>query len=447
MKKIIYILLSFLVFTQLSAQTGFSVSFGTQVNLSGDANLVLNDMDLEAEGGFGYSGASTVLFSGSSSSNGIYSDSDPEFYNLKVSKSAGDFLTLNSDILIENDLNIDQGKLDLGGFTITLDGGQIVGEDETNYITGTSGGKIDYIAILNNPDQENPGNLGIEITSVSNLGQTVIRRGHEEQTSNEGGKSIHRYFEINPVNNSGLNAILRIYYNDLELNGIPESELEPWRSTDGGNTWALQEGSLLNTSNNWVQLSGVDAFSRWTLASETTSPLPVELSFFRGEAKEQYNLVEWETFSEENVSHFELQKLENQNWISVGRVEATHFSTDLQAYSFDDFDFKNLEYYRLQVVDYDGKEDFSKVISIERSSEKNASFTIYPNPVQDYLFFENEKREVADKIRIFNVQGTLMNTVEGVNQMDLSNLIPGIYFLEAQFGHELYTRKITKVSE
>jgi type IX secretion system substrate protein len=430
----------------LFAQPVLKISFGTDMVLNDGTDLVLQNMDLENEGIFdALSTNVTVTFSGSEDASLI--SEDLEFYNIKINKSSNGTIYLNTDILVENNIDMTSGILDLNGYTITLDGGQIENENQSNYITGTSGGTIEYIAILNSPDQENPGNLGIEITSVSNLGQTVIRRGHVEQTSNNGGKSIHRYFDINPVNNSGLNAILRIYYNDQELNGIPESELEPWRSTDGGNTWELMEGGLLNMTNNWVQLSGVDAFSRWTLASETTSPLPVELLYFKGKAEARYNLLEWETISEENVDHFEIQKLENQNWITWGRVEAAHFSTSLQSYSFEDIDFNHLEYYRLRILDYNGKEDFSEVIIVERSSEVTSPFIIYPNPVYSQLFLKNEINGVADNIRIFNTQGVLMIEEQGVNQIDLYNLIPGIYFLEAQFGQELYTRKFTKILE
>ena len=445
MKNGVIFLNLFFAFGCLSAQSGLSIPFGTQMNLSGNVNLVLNDMDLEVDGGFGYSGTPTVLFSGNSSSNGIYSDSDPEFYNLKVSKSAGDFLILNSDILIENDLNIDQGKLDLGGYTITLDGGQIVGEDETNYITGTSGGKIEYIAILNNPDQENPGNLGIEITSVSNLGQTVIRRSHIEQTSSTGGKSIHRYFDINPVNNSGLNATFRIYYNDIELNGIPENELEPWRSTDGGNTWELQEGSLLNMTNNWAQLSGVDAFSRWTLASATTSPLPVELSYFNGYAADRFNLLEWATLSEENVNYFEIQKLENNEWKKYGSVEAAHFSSDIQVYSFEDFDYKNKEYYRLRILDFDGKEEFSEVIVIERKALEYSDLEIFPIPTENYFSILVNNGEDLQYARLFDATGLLVLSVyDNFELIDISDLPPGVYFLKARANKKEFIKKLIK---
>ncbi len=444
MKNILLIITAIFCFGSLVAQTGLKIGFGTQVNLSGSINLVLNDMDLDNEGSIGQSGTPSVTFSGSTN-RGIYSFDDIEFYNLVINKSAGGKLELDTDILVENNIEMTQGIFDIKGFLVTLDGGQIIGENGTNYITGTSG-RIEFIAILNAPDQANPGNLGIEITSVSNLGQTVIRRGHEEQTSNDGGNSILRYFDVNPVNNSGLNAIFRIYYNDVELNGITEGELEPWRSTDNGNTWELQEGSLLNTTNNWVQLSGVDAFSRWTLASAFTSPLPLELSSFKGRAIDHYNLLEWETLSENNVDYFEIQKLEKEAWEAIDQIEAAHFTTITQTYSFKDFDIKALEYYRLRMIDYDGKEEFSEIISIEQESSVDDLFIVYPNPAHDYLSIEFDENLVLDEILIYDYSGKQIRSIKSESEkINIEDLPSGIYYLEARFAQQFYMKKITKL--
>ena len=444
MKNNLLIIAAILCFGSLYAQTGLKVNSGTQVILNGSVNLVLNDMDLDNDGVFGHSGTPSIVFSGSTD-KGIYSYDDVEFYNLIISKTDGGKLELDTDILVENNIEIDQGIFDIKGFLITLDGGQVIGESGTNYITGTSG-RIEYITILNAPDQETPGNLGIEITSVANLGQTVIRRGHSEQTSNTGGKSILRYYDINPVNNTGLNATLRIYYNDVDLNGIPEGELEPWRSTDNGSTWELQTGSLVNTTNNWVQLSGIDAFSRWTLASATTSSLPVELSIFKGKNVGNYNLLEWETLSESNVDYFEIQKLEKETWEAIDRVEAAHFTTVTQNYSFKDFDISPLEYYRLRIIDYDDKEEFSEIISIDQGFTSDDLFTVYPNPAHNYLTIEFDDNLIFDEILIYDYSGKKIRSVKSkTEEINIEKLPTGIYFLEARFANHSFKRKITKL--
>jgi Secretion system C-terminal sorting domain len=113
----------------------------------------------------------------------------------------------------------------------------------------------------------NPGNLGAVITSAQNLGSTTIRRGHIAASNVVASKpSINRYFDITPTNNTGLNATLRFNYFDAELNGRTEAWLGLWRSNDNGNTWTGAGFGTRDAVANFVQQTGINSFSRWTLS-------------------------------------------------------------------------------------------------------------------------------------------------------------------------------------
>ena len=58
---------------------------------------------------------------------------------------------------------------------------------------------------------------------------------------------------------------MRLHYLDSELNGNTESGLVLWRYN--GATWQNAGQSAMDTTNNWVEQSGVTAFSPWALAS------------------------------------------------------------------------------------------------------------------------------------------------------------------------------------
>jgi hypothetical protein len=107
-------------------------------------------------------------------------------------------------------LNLNNKILDLGTT------GSLIGESETSRAFTTDTGFIQRSG--NNPNGTNLGNLGAVITSSTNLGNTIIRRGHKVQTGISGSNnSIARYFDIIPVNNLALKATLRFYYFDAEL--------------------------------------------------------------------------------------------------------------------------------------------------------------------------------------------------------------------------------------
>ena len=57
---------------------------------------------------------------------------------------------------------------------------------------------------------------------------------------------------------------------------------------------------------------------------------------------------------------------------------------------------------------------------------------LYPNPVQDYLFFEQEGGLVR-QIEIYDLLGSLvLRQVKPPNPLDVSALKPGSYFLKIQ---------------
>lgn len=142
-------------------------------------------------------------------------------------------------------------------------------ESETSRITGDNGGVVTITQTLNAPSLVNPGNLGAIITSAQNFGSTVIRRGHQAQpVINQ--FSVKRYFDINPANNSSLNATLRFGYFDAEMNGLDENSVVLWKSPDNIN-WNEAGVDSRSTTTNYIEKTGITDFSRWTL----TTPAPV----------------------------------------------------------------------------------------------------------------------------------------------------------------------------
>jgi hypothetical protein len=79
--------------------------------------------------------------------------------------------------------------------------------------------------------------------------------------------AIHRYYDITPANNAGLNASFRFHYFDAELNNQAENALVMFRSADGGSNWSNESFTTRDINLNYVEKTGVNSFSRWALAS------------------------------------------------------------------------------------------------------------------------------------------------------------------------------------
>jgi len=264
MKKIILFPIFAFFPLLLSAQYSFIVEGGT-VTISDSVHIILNDGQLQNNGSFTASkGTVSMQGTSSTSQSEIGGTGTYDFYNLNINKSAND-VQLATDITINNEIEMIAGKLDILANDLTLGttNGTITGETESSHITSTSTGSIIKAVDLNAPNAQNPGNLGISISSSANLGLTEIRRGHDHQTVTS-GNSIFRHFTITPTNNSALDASLTFHYLDAELNGLAESALVLQENNNG---WMVDGFDSRDASTNTVTFSGYDALYQYTLGA------------------------------------------------------------------------------------------------------------------------------------------------------------------------------------
>jgi hypothetical protein len=267
MKKIFsYFILSAVLFLNNDLSAQVMNGAGTQLVASGDLKLVFNDLSLVNNGNF-LPATSTVNFIGANNQS-ISGSSTTSFYNLSVNKTGIGKILLQRNIDINGNIIFTSGQLDLNNYNIILSHSSLItGETENARITGANGGYVQITSILNAPLSANPGNLGATITSTSNLGTTIIRRGHAPQARGVvPGFSINRYYDIIPTNNETLNAALKLSYFDAELNGKKEAELWLWKSIDFVNWFVSADTDTRDTLINYVTGKGINNFSRWTLS-------------------------------------------------------------------------------------------------------------------------------------------------------------------------------------
>lgn len=76
--------------------------------------------------------------------------------------------------------------------------------------------------------------------------------------------------------------------------------------------------------------------------------------------------------------------------------------------------------------------DTGTLVSVVAPSQDEENFAVYPNPVDDKLFFTSDNDNVSETtISIFDVSGRLVKTVNTMglttHSMDVSDLNEGIY--------------------
>ncbi|WP_165760312.1 T9SS type A sorting domain-containing protein [Niastella populi] len=257
--------LIFLLPAAICAQ-GIQITPGAHMVVNGNVNLVLQNAGITTNGHFS-AGHSTLILSGENPAQSwIGGSTAASFHKIVINRKAD--VILNGHISVNDTLKMIKGNLQLNKYTLDLNG-YITGENNLSSVTGTTGGVMRVTTKLRAPHEVNPGNIGVEITTLSNPGTTVIERRHERQTLLNGGQSIQRYFQIRPATNSNLNATLRFFYLDKELAGIDEAAISLWKGADLGNYWLFDGGDSVNKKANYIVKTGIDHFTRYTVGVET----------------------------------------------------------------------------------------------------------------------------------------------------------------------------------
>lgn len=182
--------------------------------------------------------------------------------------------------------------------------------------------------------------------------------------------------------------------------------------------------------------------------------VPVKLNSFTGKAGKNRNLLYWSTATEENASHFELERsIDGVAFNRIGDVQAK--AATGASYQFtDQFPYSGNNLYRLKMVDKDGSYAYSAIVKLSAAKKAVTVTQLYPNPVSSllYLQFQAEKA-TSVQYHITDIAGKKMSTAalqlnSGISNKQLSfkGLAPGIYLLQYfdVNGQQLGTFRIVK---
>jgi hypothetical protein len=391
------------------AQTVFKVQTGATITTTGGAIITLRDMDLDNDGAINQiSGAGSFVFTGAAN-NTISGTAIPLFDILQIAKTGGSKISLGQNIGIGSGITFSSGLIDLNTQHILLQPNALLnGESETSRITGASGGYVEITSTLNTPSSVNPGNLGAIFTSAQNLGGTLIRRGHASQTNGSGaGNTIYRYYDITPANNTALNATLRLQYFDAELNGLAENSLVLWKSTDNIQ-WSSQGYTSRDANANYVEASGINDFSRWTLSS-LINPLPLQFLSFTARCDGGSVLLNWVTAQEQNTNTFTIERsVDGAGWTTIASVPASGNSIDEHKYTYTDNNpLPGKAQYRIAEHDLDGREQYTPFA--QTGCGVTDELKAWPNPVKDMLWINIATSSSSTlTLKVIDAKGSLL---------------------------------------
>jgi hypothetical protein len=174
-----------------------------------------------------------------------------------------------------------------------------------------------------------------------------------------------------------------------------------------------------------------------------TTVLPVELTKFTGYNDGDVNVLNWTTASELNSLKFEVEKsLDAINFTYIGeRPAAGNSSLPLNYSLVDEHPIVGNNYYRLKMIDMDGKYEYSKIIIIkvnEISTSNDGIVQVYPNPTNGQLnIVYQASKDQKIILDVLNAIGQQMQTTNyqlspGLHTLtlDVNEFAKGMYILD-----------------
>ncbi len=241
----------------------------------------------------------------------------------------------------------------------------------------------------------------------------------------------------------------------------------------GQGKWATANGSLSITTNPFTtagsfkvvfkstSLSGVtlcSAVSSTGTVNVSTTTLPLSLLQFKGKKQTNGILLEWVTANESNVHYFGIERSANGSvFVQLNSVAATGNSSTNKSYSFIDTDpLANTNYYRLRMVDNDGKYSYSNVVVITGTKiEKIIINKINPNPFKTEINIDiSLLQHQTLTVQLVDLAGRVCATrtftgARGDNKLvldKLAELNSGIYFIKIIAADEILQQKVLKAN-
>jgi hypothetical protein len=184
-------------------------------------------------------------------------------------------------------------------------------------------------------------------------------------------------------------------------------------------------------------------------------PLPVTLVGLGVHYKAGIATLNWTATYESNLKGYEIERsldgiyFDNIGFTAaknqLGLTQQYQFANDISAIA------KNVVYYRLHMVDMDGKARYSQVVSVRKDNRGGVQMNIVPNPAMDIAQLKIETATAGKgMISITDVSGrrVLLQPVTvaaGSNSIllnSLATLSTGIYTVKVLVGNELFTDKL-----
>jgi hypothetical protein len=212
--------------------------------------------------------------------------------------------------------------------------------------------------------------IGSASANLGCVSSNIYAAGNTWQAFSGGFRS-QKVIDINPSSNSGASSTIGLYFTAAELGGKSPATLKIAKTTAATLAAANSSNTVLVTTSyasfgtGYVFTGNFTGFSKFFLVDNTVV-LPLSLVSFDGQLQNAAIQLNWRTASEQNSKQFELQKsIDGVNYFTIATLDAAGNSNSPLQYNYSDKQLSAFNYYRLKMIDKDGRFTLSKVVLID----------------------------------------------------------------------------------
>ncbi len=399
-------------------------------------------------------GTNTLTCNGSAAQ--IITGSSPilPLHSFVINNTSGD-VTLNTiaNINVAGSLQFNSGKLIIGSTNVNITSGNpVLGFNSSKYVvtngTNLGGG---FLQINNITASARDFPIGLNTTSYnpilnfSNAGTADNFQARLFQNVYKNGTSgiiettdwVDKTWLINEATAGGSNVNMTLQWRSS--NELPSFTNSNCGIRHYGPIWDAPTNVSASTGSNPYQQfrNNITTFSPFGVFSGVVV-LPIELTEFAGEKKSNANFLHWQTANELNNDYFELQQSGDAiDFKTIANIDGAGTSTQINNYNhYHQNPDKIINYYRLKQTDFNKKNNYSNIISIDNTGNEGLNdIKIFPNPANNtFNLMLNTKAKSDVTVTIYDALGhyifsTNFGTESGIQlkQIDVSDLAPAMY--------------------
>jgi len=177
--------------------------------------------------------------------------------------------------------------------------------------------------------------------------------------------------------------------------------------------------------------------------------LPVKLVEMNAISSGDGVRLNWTSEDEVDLQEYEIQQSPSGvDFRKIGSILPS-YAGNRKSYFFEHHPLSGKSYYRLKMIDRDGKFEYSKIVSIDDFSSSKNHILLYPNPVKDILKINvvSGSTSLSSQAVLYDLAGRSVykrKLSNGSNEINLGAIPSGFYMLMLTIDNEIQTFKIAK---